>query len=97
MLLALLIYAYAHGVRSSRQIQQRCVTDVAFRVLCAQDTPDHTTIWRVLDHEPWLERIGEYDAFVGRSATRAELRALRAAAEQRAKQVADAESIVENP
>jgi transposase len=46
MLLALLIYAYAHGVRSSRQIQQRCVTDVAFRVLCAQDVPDHTTIAR---------------------------------------------------
>jgi transposase len=46
MLLALLIYAYCQGVRSSRQIQQRCVTDVAFRVLCAQDVPDHTTIAR---------------------------------------------------
>jgi transposase len=46
MLLALLIYAYCHGVRSSREIQQRCVTDVAFRVLCAQDIPDHTTIAR---------------------------------------------------
>jgi len=46
MLLALLIYAYCQGVRSSRQIQQRCVTDVAFRVVCAQDVPDHTTIAR---------------------------------------------------
>lgn len=46
MLLALLIYAYCQGVRSSRQIQQRCATDVAFRVLCAQDPPDHTTIAR---------------------------------------------------
>ena len=46
MLLALLIYAYCQGVRSSRQIQQRCVTDVAFRVLCAQDVPDRTTIAR---------------------------------------------------
>lgn len=46
MLLALLIYAYCQGVRSSRQIEQRCVTDVAFRVLCAQDAPDHTTIAR---------------------------------------------------
>jgi transposase len=46
MLLALLIYAYCQGVRSSRQIQQRCVTDVAFRVVCAQDIPDHTTIAR---------------------------------------------------
>jgi transposase len=33
-------------VRSSWQLEQRCVTDVAFRVLCAQDVPDHTTIAR---------------------------------------------------
>jgi len=48
MLLALLIYAYCQGVRSSRQIETRCTTDVAFRVLCAQDVPDHATIarWR---------------------------------------------------
>jgi exopolyphosphatase/guanosine-5'-triphosphate,3'-diphosphate pyrophosphatase len=46
MLLALLIYAYCQGVRSSRQIERRCLTDVAFRVLCAQDTPDHATIAR---------------------------------------------------
>jgi transposase len=52
MLLALLIYAYCQGVRSSRQIEQRCVTDVAFRVLCAQDVPDHTTIARFrVDHQ----------------------------------------------
>ena len=30
MLLALLIYAYCQGVRSSRQIERMCVTDVAF-------------------------------------------------------------------
>ena len=24
------------------------------------DTPGHTTVWRVLDREPWLERIGEH-------------------------------------
>ena len=52
MLLALLIYAYCQGVRSSRQIEQGCVTDVAFRVLCAQDVPDHTTIARFrVDHQ----------------------------------------------
>ena len=52
MLLALLIYAYCLGVRSSRQIEQRCVTDVAFRVVCAQDGPDHTTIARFrADHQ----------------------------------------------
>ncbi len=52
MLLALLIYAYCQGVRSSRQIERRCLTDVAFRVLCAQDVPDHATIARFrVEHE----------------------------------------------
>ncbi|MBT2514334.1 transposase [Arthrobacter sp. ISL-30] len=46
MLLALLMYAYCRGVRSSRQIERLCSTDVAFRVLCAQDGPDHCTIAR---------------------------------------------------
>lgn len=46
MLLGLLIYAYCRGIRSSRQIERLCSTDVAFRILCAQDTPDHCTIAR---------------------------------------------------
>ena len=46
MLLGLLVYAYAAGQRSSRQIERLCSSDVAFRVICAQDTPDHTTIAR---------------------------------------------------
>ncbi|QCY34592.1 IS256 family transposase [Kocuria rosea] len=46
MLLGLLVFAYCQGVRSSRQIERMCLTDVAFRVLCAQDGPDHTTIAR---------------------------------------------------
>jgi transposase len=46
MLLGLLIYAYCQGVRSSRQIERLCWTDVAFRVLCAQDVPDHAAIAR---------------------------------------------------
>ncbi|BBZ55918.1 hypothetical protein MPHO_29100 [Mycolicibacterium phocaicum] len=46
MLLALLIYAYASGERSSRRIEQLCVDHVAFRVLCAQDAPDHSAIAR---------------------------------------------------
>jgi transposase len=46
MLLALLIYAYCVGERSSRRIEQLCGDHVAFRVLCAQDAPDHTTIAR---------------------------------------------------
>src|SRR3954454_20920691 len=46
MLLGLLVYGYCQGVRSSRQIERMCLTDVAFRVLCAQDGPDHATIAR---------------------------------------------------
>ncbi len=46
MLLGLLVYAYCRGVRSSRQIERLCVTDVANRVLCSQDVPDHCTIAR---------------------------------------------------
>jgi transposase len=52
MLLALLIYAYASGQRSSRRIERLCADHVAYRVLCAQDPPDHTTIARFrADHD----------------------------------------------
>lgn len=46
MLLGLLLYAYAVGERSSRRIERLCVDHVAFRVACAQDAPDHSTIAR---------------------------------------------------
>jgi transposase len=46
MLLTLLVYGAWHGVRSSRAIEQRCVTDVAFRIICGAQPPDHATIAR---------------------------------------------------
>ena len=46
MMVALLLYAYAIGERSSRRIERRCVEDVAARVICVNQTPDHTTIAR---------------------------------------------------
>ena len=46
MMVALLLYAYAIGERSSRRIERRCVEDVATRVICANQRPDHTTIAR---------------------------------------------------
>jgi transposase len=46
MLVTLLVYASWQGVRSARQIEARCHTDVAFRIICAQDPPDHSTIAR---------------------------------------------------
>jgi transposase len=46
MMLALIVYAYAIGERSSRRIERRCVEDVAFRVIAANQRPDHATIAR---------------------------------------------------
>lgn len=46
LLLALLVYGYARGLRSSRKIERACTEDVAFRVICAQDAPDHATLAR---------------------------------------------------
>src|SRR5215212_5152607 len=52
MMVALLLYAYARGVRSSRVIERACDEDVAFRVLAAQQRPDHATIARFVErHE----------------------------------------------
>jgi transposase len=57
-LLGVLLYAYCVGVRSSRQIQRRCVEDLAFRVLAANQTPDHVTIARFrVRHETALARF----------------------------------------
>ena len=52
MMVALLLYAYARGIRSSRMIERACVEDVAFRVVAAQQRPDHATIARFIErHE----------------------------------------------
>src|SRR5919198_1829744 len=45
-LLSVLLYAYCLGVRSSRQLERRCHEDIAFRVLAANQLPDHVTIAR---------------------------------------------------
>jgi hypothetical protein len=41
---ALLIYAYARGSRSSRAIERECWEDVAYKVITTMRTPDHSTI-----------------------------------------------------
>jgi transposase len=46
MMVTLFAYAYAIGERSSRGIERRCREDVAFRVICANQVPDHATIAR---------------------------------------------------
>jgi hypothetical protein len=55
MMVPLLIYAYATGTRSSRLIERRCVEDIAFRFIAANEAPDHATIARFAkDHEQEL-------------------------------------------
>jgi transposase len=46
MMVALLLYAYCLGVRSSRQIERLCQRDVGFRVVAGNLRPDHATIAR---------------------------------------------------
>jgi transposase len=46
MMVALLLYGYCQGERSSRVIKKRCVRDVAYRVICGGLYPDHATIAR---------------------------------------------------
>jgi transposase len=44
ILLALLVYAYANGVFSSRKIEQACRDNVPYRFLAGNLTPDHDTL-----------------------------------------------------
>jgi transposase len=46
MMVALLLYGYCQGERSSRVIEKRCVRDVAYRVIAGGLHPDHATIAR---------------------------------------------------
>jgi transposase len=46
MMVALVLYNYAVGIRSSRAIERRCVEDVACRFVAANRAPDHVTINR---------------------------------------------------
>jgi transposase len=58
MMVALLLYAYAVGERSSRAIERRCRVDVAFRVIAANQVPDHATIARFrVRHEQALSEL----------------------------------------
>jgi hypothetical protein len=59
MMLALLLYGYAQGERSSRRVERRCVEDVAYRVIAASQAPDHATIARFrVRHEEALASRG---------------------------------------
>jgi transposase len=46
MMVALLLYGYCQGERSSRVIEKRCVRDVGYRVIAGGLRPDHAAIAR---------------------------------------------------
>ena len=55
MMVALVLYAFATRVRSSRAIERHCRQDVAYRVITGNLVPDHATIARFVDrHEQAL-------------------------------------------
>ncbi|MGH9022739.1 MAG: transposase, partial [Acidimicrobiia bacterium] len=52
MMVALLVYAYCRGLRSSRRIEAACRADLAFRAICADVVPDHIAVARFrADHQ----------------------------------------------
>jgi transposase len=55
VMIALLLYCWARGTRSSRAIERACVEDVACRAIAAHQRPDHATIARFAErHETAL-------------------------------------------
>src|SRR6266496_3561707 len=69
MMVALLLYSYAVGERSSRGIERRCREDVAFRVICANQVPDHATIarFRVRHEEALAGLFGQVLGLCGKA------------------------------
>src|SRR5680860_1058847 len=61
MMVTLMAYSYAVGERSSRGIERRCREDVAYRVICAGQTPDYATIarFRVRHQEALADLFGQ--------------------------------------
>jgi len=58
MMVGLLMYAYCTGERSGRRIERFCQTDVAYKVITANQSPDHSTISRFRkDNESHLRRL----------------------------------------
>jgi transposase len=58
MMVALLIYSYCTGERSSRKIEKYCQTDVAYKIVTANQYPDHSTISRFRkDNQSHLKKL----------------------------------------
>ena len=61
MMVSLMLYAYAVGERSARGIERHCREDVAFRVIAANQAPDHATIarFRARHEQPLAELFAQ--------------------------------------
>jgi transposase len=58
MMVALVLFAYSTKERSSRGIERHCRQDIAYRVITANQVPDHATIARfVCRHEAALAQL----------------------------------------
>jgi transposase len=58
LMVGLLLYSYCTGERSSRRIERFCQTDVAYKVITANQSPDHSTISRFRkDNESYLKSL----------------------------------------
>jgi transposase len=58
MMLALLVYAYCTGLRSSRRIEAAVRSDLAFKAICCDLVPDHIAIARFrADHEVAITKL----------------------------------------
>ena len=58
LMVALVLYAFATGQRSSRAIERHCRQDVAYRVITGNLIPDHATIARfICRHERALSEL----------------------------------------
>ncbi|MBV9338689.1 MAG: transposase, partial [Solirubrobacterales bacterium] len=53
VMVALILYAFATNVRSSRAIERHCRQDVAYRVITGNLVPDHATIARFICRHEW--------------------------------------------
>ena len=69
MMVALLLYAYSVGERSSRKIEKRLSEDIAFRVIAANQAPDHSTIarFRARHEDALAELFGEVLVLCGKA------------------------------
>jgi transposase len=53
MMVSLLFYGYCVGTPSSRKIERACYNSVSFRVLSANQHPDHDTIASFRQRQVW--------------------------------------------